>query len=64
MNVSKKEYNNLIEYRKQVVSGSVLTLDGLRFICEAYSKDPYKIGLHMLETLARLESQNIDALKC
>lgn len=53
MTISKKEYNNLLKYKKAVVSGSVLTLDGLRFICEAFGKDPEKIGLHFLETLAR-----------
>lgn len=57
MTISKKEYNDLLKYKKAVVSGSVLTLDGLRFICEAFGKDPEKIGLHMLETLARLESE-------
>lgn len=57
MTISKKEYNDLLKYKKAVVSGSVLTLDGLRFICEAFGKDPEKIGLHFLETLAKLESE-------
>lgn len=55
MTISKKEYNMLLQYKKQVASGSVLTVQGLRFICEACNMDPEKIGLHMLETLARLE---------
>ena len=55
MQISKKEYHKLIEYRKQVTSGHILTVEGLRFICNAYNMDPEKIGLHMLETLARLD---------
>ncbi len=55
MQISKKEYHKLIEYKKQVVSGHILTVEGLRFICNAYNMDPEKIGLHMLETLARLD---------
>ena len=55
MRISDKEYHKLMEYKKQVVSGHILTIDGLRFICEACNMDPEKIGLHMLETLARLE---------
>lgn len=56
MNISKREYNFLIDCKKQVLSGKVLTADGLRFICESYKMDPYKIGMHFLTLLACLES--------
>ena len=53
MTISKKEYNKLMEYKRLIENRHVLTPDGLRFICEAFGKDPEKIGLHFLETLAR-----------
>ena len=60
MTISKREYNDLLKYKKAVVSGHVLTVDGLRFVCSAYAYDAYKIGLHMLETLARFNDGHGD----
>ena len=34
----------------------ILTPDGLRFICQANDYDPEKIGRHMLEVMARQQS--------
>lgn len=53
MTISKNEYNKLMEYKRLIENGHVLTPDGLRFVCSAYRYDAYKIGMHMLETLAR-----------
>lgn len=56
MYISKKEYTYLLDCKKKVLSGKVLTADGLRFICESFKMDPYKIGVHFLTLLACLES--------
>lgn len=60
MTISKKEYYDLLKYKKAVASGHVLTVQGLRFICSAYNYDAYRIGLHMLETLGRLQGADRD----
>ena len=56
MNISKREYNYLVDCKKQVLSGKVLTANGLRLICESFNMDPYKIGVHFLTLLACLEA--------
>ena len=33
--------------------------DGLRLICAAYENDPEKIGIHMLEMLAKFRNEGI-----
>ena len=40
-------------------NGRVLTPDGLRLICAAYENDPEKIGIHMLEMLAKFRNEGI-----
>ena len=55
--ITKKE---LEDYKKLCYDrnhGRLLTTDGLRFICEAYKNKPEAIGKHMLETMARIQSE-------
>lgn len=47
------DYKKLCEDRN---SGRILTMEGLRFICESCNFDSEKIGKHFLEVL----SQNIN----
>lgn len=37
--------------------GRILTPDGLRLVCEGLDRDPMKIGIHMLETLAKFQGE-------
>jgi hypothetical protein len=37
----------------------VLTPDGLRIICAGYENDPEKIGIHMLEMLAKFRNEGL-----
>ena len=39
--------------------GRLLTLDGLRFICEANNYEPEAIGKHFLEVLGQMKAQEI-----
>jgi len=49
-----EDYRQLCHARDH---GRLLTTDGLRFICAANDYDPEKIGKHMLEVLALLQSE-------
>ncbi|MCI8527662.1 MAG: cytochrome C [Lachnospiraceae bacterium] len=54
--ITKKE---LEEYKKMCYDrehGRLLTIDGLRLICDRLNRDPEVIGKHFLETLARIQS--------
>lgn len=55
--LTNKEYEKYEEYKKVVMHGQVLTPDGLRLICAAFENDPEKIGKHMLEMNAKLQSE-------
>lgn len=37
--------------------GRILTPDGLRLSCEGLDRDPMKIGIQMLETLAKFQRE-------
>ena len=39
--------------------GRILTPDGLRVICAGLDNDPEKIGIHMLEMLAKFRNEGI-----
>lgn len=55
--IKNSEYEEFQKYLHDKHNGRVLTPDGVRFICQANDYDPEKIGKHMLETLAKLQSQ-------
>ena len=39
--------------------GGIMTPDGLRAICADLDNDPEKIGIHMLEMLAKFRNEGI-----
>jgi hypothetical protein len=41
------------------VHGRILTPDGLRVVCAGLYNDPEKIGIHMLEMLAKFRNEGI-----
>lgn len=55
--ISKRELNEYRQMLHDKNSGRILTPEGLRFICEAYKNNPEAIGRHMLEILARFQSE-------
>ena len=57
--ISNKEYEKYQQYQTDVNHGRVLTPDGLRVICAGLNNDPEKIGIHMLEMLAKFKSEGI-----
>ena len=57
--ISNKEYERYQQYQTDKLYGRILTPDGLRFICAAYDNDPEKIGIHMLEMLAKFRNERL-----
>ncbi|MBE7006421.1 MAG: cytochrome C [Ruminococcaceae bacterium] len=55
--ISNKEYEKYQQYQIDVLHGRILTPDGLRIICAGLDNDPEKIGIHMLEMNAKLQSE-------
>ena len=54
-----KEYEAYQQYQRDRLYGRVLTPDGLRLICAGFENDPEKIGIHMLEMLAKFRNDGI-----
>ena len=57
--ISNKEYERYQQYQMDVLHGRVLTPDGLRVVCAAFENDPEKIGVHMLEMLAKFRNEGV-----
>ena len=62
--ITKKQMEEYERLRRDRDNGRLLTPDGLRlicaaFICAAYENDPEKIGIHMLEMLAKFRNEGI-----
>ena len=57
--ISNKEYEKYHQYQTDKLNGRVLTPDGLRIICAGFDHDPEKIGIHMLEMLAKFRNEGI-----
>ena len=57
--ITKKQLADYEQLCKDRNNGRVLTPDGLRLICAAYENDPEKIGIHMLEMLAKFRNEGI-----
>lgn len=56
--ITKKQFE---DYKKMCYDkdhGRLLTIDGLRLICESFDRNPEAIGKHFLETLDRILSEN------
>ena len=54
--ISNKEYEKYQQYQTDKLHGRILTPDGLRIICAGLDNDPEKIGIHMLEMLAKFRN--------
>ena len=54
--ISNKEYE---KYQTDKLYGRILTPDGLRVVCAGLDNDPEKIGIHMLEMLAKFRSEGV-----
>ena len=52
--ITKKQYEEYEQLKRERDTGRLLTPDGLRFICEANGYDPEKIGKHFLEVLTKV----------
>lgn len=57
--ITKKQLEEYERLRRDRDNGRVLTPDGLRLICAAYENDPEKIGIHMLEMLAKFRNEGV-----
>ena len=57
--ISNKEYEKYQQYQRDKMYGRVLAPDGLRLICTGFENDPEKIGIHMLEMLAKFKNEGI-----
>lgn len=47
------------QYQTDKLHGRILTPDGLRILCAGLDNDPEKIGIHMLEMLAKFRNEGI-----
>ncbi len=54
LTISKKELEDYRQLCKDRNEGKILTLDGLRFICQTCNYNPEEIGKQMLENMARV----------
>ena len=54
-----KEYEKYQQYQTDKLHDRILTPDGLRVICTGLNNDPEKIGIHMLEMLAKFRNEGI-----
>ena len=57
--ISNKEYEKYQQYQTDKLHGRILTPDGLRIICAGFDNDPEKIGIHMLEMVAKFRNEGI-----
>ena len=57
--ISNKEYEKYQQYQTDKLHGRILTPDGPRVICASLDNDPEKIGIHMLEMLAKFRNEGI-----
>lgn len=57
--ISNKEYEKYQQYQIDKLHGHILTPDGLRIICAGVDNDLERIGIHMLEMLAKFKSDGI-----
>lgn len=55
--VKNAEYEEFQKYLHDKNNGRILTLDELRVICQANDYNPEKIEKHMLEVMARQQSE-------
>ena len=57
--IPNKEYEQYQRYQTDKLHGRILTPDGLRVICAGLDNNREKIGIHMLEILAKFRNQDL-----
>ena len=57
--LTNKEYEKYRRYQNDKWEGRVLTPDGLRVVCSSFDNDPEKIGIYMLEMLAKFRNEGL-----
>ena len=57
--ISNKEYEKYQQYQTDKLHGRILTSGGLRVVCASLDNDPEKIGIHVLEMLAKFRNEGI-----
>ena len=57
--ITNKEYERYQEYLRAQLHGQLLTPSGLRIVCAGFDYDLVKIGIHVLEMLAKFRSEEI-----
>ena len=57
--ISNKEYEAYQKYQTDKLHGRILTPDGLCIVCAGFDNDPEKIGIHMLEMLAKFRNEGV-----
>ena len=57
--ISNKEYEKHQQYQTDKLHGRILTPGSLRIICTGLDNDPEKIGIHILEMLAKFRNEGI-----
>ena len=57
--ILSKEYEKYQQYQTDKLHGWVLTPDGFRVVCAGLDNDPEKIGIHMLEMLAKFRNGGV-----
>lgn len=57
--ITNKEYEKYQRYQTDKLRGRILTPDSLRIICAGLDNDPEKIGIHMLEMMAKFRSEGL-----
>ena len=57
--IPNKEYEKYQQYQTDKLHGRILTPDGLRVVCAGLDNNPDKIGIHMLEMLAKFKSEGL-----
>ena len=57
--ITNRDYEKYKQYQTDKLNGRILTPDGLRDICAGLDNNPEKIGIHMLEMLAKLRNEGL-----
>ncbi len=57
--ITNKEYEKYQQYKTDMQHGRILTPNGLRVVCGGFDNDPEKIGIHMLEVLAKFRNEGL-----
>ena len=57
--ITNKEYEKYQQYQTDKLHGQIRTTHGLHVICAGLDNDPEKIGIHILEMLAKIRNEGL-----